>query len=201
MRKKNKLIYGVGINDADYVVCPKINGKQEWCPFYRTWLGMLERCYDKNFQTKHLTYVGCTVCNDWLVFSKFRSWMVTQDWQAKDLDKDILSPCGKVYSPATCVFIDHTTNKFTTDCGAARGKFPIGVYFNKIAGKFQARCRNPFTKKQEHLGYFSCQNEAHKAWQQRKHEYACKLADIQSDERVAFVLRNKYTPDKDWTNK
>lgn len=28
MRKKNKLVYGFGVNDADYVVNPRINGKQ-----------------------------------------------------------------------------------------------------------------------------------------------------------------------------
>jgi hypothetical protein len=55
--------------------------------------------------------------------------------------------------------------------------------------------------KSRHIGYFKTELEAHKAWQARKHEYALQLADLQSDERVAEVLRTKYAPDKDWTNR
>lgn len=49
-RKKTKLVYGVGINDADYVVgvskeLPKVDGKRKhkltWCPFYLRWCNML----------------------------------------------------------------------------------------------------------------------------------------------------------------
>ena len=192
MGKKNKLVYGVGINDADYVVCPVINGKQVMCPFYQAWKNMIVRCYGMNNQNNNPTYIGCSVREEWLTFSNFKKWMETQDWEGKELDKDLLIEGNKVYSPETCVFVDKMTNLFTLDRGAARGEFPIGVGFIKRVGKFKAYCRNPFTKKLEHLGYFAHKEQAHLAWGERKHELSCQLADLQVDERVAKVLRVRY---------
>ena len=45
-----------------------------------------------------------------------------------------------------------------------------------------------------HKTYTTSEYEAHEAWKARKHEHACKLADIQSDVRVAKVLRTRYCP-------
>ena len=51
--KTKKLVYGVGINDADYVTRKwetiEVNDKQKqklvWiCPYYSVWTHMLERC-------------------------------------------------------------------------------------------------------------------------------------------------------------
>lgn len=189
-----KLVYGVALNDADYAVKPVVNGKQLPCPFYQAWKDMLRRCYDTNFQAKKPTYARCSVADEWLVFSNFKRWMEMQDWIGKHLDKDILVKGNKVYSPNTCVFIDEATNNFTTDRAADRGEFPIGVSFRKDNGKFQALCRNQFTKKLEHLGFFTCTEQAHQAWKKRKHELACQLADIQTDGRVAAALRLRYAP-------
>jgi len=75
IRKKNKLVCGVGINDADYEVQPIINGKRVMCPFYAKWVGMLERCYSEKFQNKWPTYIGCYVILDWIYFSNFKYWM------------------------------------------------------------------------------------------------------------------------------
>lgn len=187
-----KLVYGVGVNDADYVVCPSVNGKQVMCPFYMVWKSMLERCYSPKLQAKRSTYVGCIVCEEWLTFSNFKAWMETQDWHGKEPDKDILFVGNKIYSPATCVFVDSLTNTFISDSGATRGEWPIGVSFHKRRRKFEANCNNPFTNRKEFIGYFACPNEAHLAWRKRKHELALQLADMQTDERVAAALRVRY---------
>ena len=186
------LIQGVGVNDADYVVNPTIDGARVMCLYYKAWVHMLERCYDEKYQERKPTYKGCTVYPEWLYFMNFRRWMEKQDWQGKALDKDLLVEGNKVYSANTCVFVDQMTNSFTTDCGRARGEYPIGVYFHKPLGKFQAQCSNPFTKKKEKLGYFTCPNEAHLVWKARKHELADQLADLQTDVRVAEALRTRY---------
>jgi len=190
---RNNLVYGVGINDADYFVAPRINGKCTSCPFYTAWTGMLERCYSPAFKLKHPTYYECSACKEWLSFMKFKSWMETQDWHGKQLDKDLLFYGNKTYSPDACVFVDSVTNSFTLDCSASKGSLPTGVSFHKRDGKFASYCRNPFTKKSEHLGYFTCENEAHLAWRKRKNELACQLADLQSDNRVATALRLRYS--------
>ena len=199
---RTKLVFVIGINDADYVTQKwetiEVNGVQKkrlvwYCPYYRTWKGMLERCYSSKFQEKYPTYKGCSVPEEWLRFSNFKRWMEKQDFEGMHLDKDLLFEGNKVYSAETCVFVTQTVNKFTTDCGASRGEWLIGVYWNKPAGKFLSSCRNPFTKKQEHLGLFLCEEEAHQAWLKRKLELATLLAAEQTDERVAKALIARYT--------
>ena len=123
--KGKKLVYGVGINDADYATQIKKtigyeNGKQKqkliWsCHFYEKWKSMLERCYSERFKIKFPTYKDCTVCEEWLTFSNFKSWMEEQDWQGKELDKDLLVVGNKIYSPQTCCFLTKMINTFIMD--------------------------------------------------------------------------------------
>ena len=198
-----KLVCGVGINDADYVVTKKetvgyVDGKRKrkliwFCHFHRTWKSMIERCYSIKFQDKNPTYEGCSVSEEWLTFSVFKNWMETQDWEDNQLDKDLLFEGNKVYSPETCVFVSGMVNLFTTDRGNDRGEWPIGANWDKEKGKFKSQCCNPFTREQEHLGYFVCEQESHRAWLTRKLELAKELAAIQTDPRVAEALINRYS--------
>lgn len=199
--KTKKLVCGIGINNADYVVMKHgaighMDGKRKrtWvCPYYRAWKDMLVRCYSAKYQESKPTYAGCTVSEDWLTFSNFKAWMGKQDWEGKHLDKDLLFEGNKVYSTETCVFVTPTVNSFTTDSGAARGEWLIGVNLHKPTGKFLSRCRNPFTKKSDHLGLFTTEQEAHQAWARRKLELAHELAAIQTDQRVAKALIDRYS--------
>ena len=198
-----KLVYGVGINDADYVVTKKetirhVNGKRKqrlvWiCPYYRVWHNMLERCYSPKFQEKYTTYKGCSVSKEWLRFSNFKRWMEKQDWEGLQLDKDLLFEGNKVYSKETCVFVTRSVNLFTTDSGASRGEWMIGVIWRKDKDKFEAQVNNPFTKKQEKLGLFVNELETHQVWLKRKLELAHLLAAEQTDSRVAKALISRYT--------
>ena len=198
-----RLTCGVGINDADYVVqkwetLGYVNGKRKnklvWdCPFYRVWKSMLKRCYSTKYHERQPTYKGCSVSDEWLRFSNFRGWMECQDFKDKQLDKDLLIEGNKVYSPETCVFVSGMVNHFAIGRGNDRGEWPIGVDWHKGTSKFRSMCRNPFTNKKEHLGLFTCEQEAHKAWLKRKLELAYELAAIQTDPRVAEALINRYS--------
>ena len=119
--------------------------------------------------------------------------MESQDFEGKQLDKDLLFEGNKVYSKETCVFVTRVVNMFTVDRSNDRGEWSIGVYWNKASEKFRAMCRNPLTKKQEHLGLFTCELEAHQAWLKRKLELATLLAAEQTDSRVARALIERYT--------
>jgi hypothetical protein len=185
-------VFGVGVNDADYVTRPSINRVVVICPFFRFWKDMLERCYSDRLQKIKPTYIGCSVCDEWLVFSNFKMWLENQDWQGMQLDKDIIKEGNKVYSPQSCALVDKATNVFVIGSDSRRGEWPIGVCWHKKRRKFQANCKNPFTKKLEHLGYFECPNKAHLAWKKRKHELACRMADLQKDARVSQALRTRY---------
>ena len=198
-----KLMYGAGVNDADYVVVVwetvgyvdgKYKQKKVWnCPFYRVWGNMLERCFSEKEKARNPTYKDVTCCEEWLVFSDFKRWMEQQDWEGRQLDKDIIFANNKVYSPETCAFVSRVTNTFITAREASRGKYPLGVYWSTWGKKFRAQCRNPFTKKKEHLGYFDCSKEAHEAWRKRKHELAQLVAETETDMRVIEALKKRYS--------
>lgn len=199
-KSKNKLVCGVGVNDADYAVSKSKceEGRKVRCPYYQTWQNMLKRCYGGDLRLK--TYNGCEVCEEWLRFSNFRSWMREQQWiefdgtdecniVRKQLDKDLLSggKRGKLYSPDTCAFITSGLNNFLTDSEKSRGRFPFAREMEK---KYGAEVNNPFTKKREWLGSFPTPEEAQAFYIARKAELAMELAAEQTDERVAHALIN-----------
>lgn len=207
--KPKKLVFGVGVNDADYVTqkfetIGHVDGKQKqklvWkCPYYSRWVTMLKRCYSDKYQEHKPTYKGCSVSDEWLTFSNFKSWMKMQDFEGKHLDKDLLFEGNKIYSAETCAFVTQAVNSFTNDQVASRGEWLIGASRSKRNAKFHSTCGNPFTKKSEYLGYFDCEQEAHEAWMKRKLELAHEVAEIQTDPRVAKALIERYS--KPYTDK
>lgn len=192
MSGKRSLIYGIGVNDANYLVASRMDGKVVKCPFYQVWTDMLMRCYSKKYQQRQPTYVGCYVCSEWFAFSNFKAWMEEQDWKGKQLDKDILLQGNKMYSPDMCVFVAGSVNKLLTDRANSRGQWMIGVCWHKQHNKFIAKC-NDGNGRRVHLGLFTSELEAHLAWKAYKHRLACKLAGEQSDMRVAEALRKRYS--------
>lgn len=194
MFKSTKLVFGIGINDANYQIQKNVGGKRVFgCPIYQAWYNMLQRCYSARRHLRNPTYAGCTASPEWHRFSNFRQWMLSQDWQGKHLDKDVLYPGNKHYSPTTCVFIASQLNKFLCDAGGIRGEWPIGVCWAKREQKFLARCCDPFDGgKHKFLGYFDCPKAAHHAWRMAKHNHACRYADMQEDPRVAAAIRIRY---------
>jgi hypothetical protein len=211
-RNSGKLIYGVGINDAEYAVYKTdwSSGKQmiSWvCPYYSKWIKILQRCYCAKYLKLRPTYEGCEIEESWKKFTVFKLWVDSQpnrNWENCEPDKDLIVEGNKLYSPNTVVFVTEMVNNFLKIKTNSRGNFMLGVSFHKKIGKFQAMCNNPFTLKAgagRFIGYFNTELEAHKAWQAKKHEYACALVELQDDPRVAKALRERYAPDKDWTNK
>ena len=154
---------------------------------------MLERCYSKKYLESYPTYTGTSVCSEWLSATAFKKWMEQQDWHGKCLDKDIIVPGNKLYSPETCAFVLPATNLFVTANDASRGDCPVGVSLYKRTGKYRTSCRNPFTGKSEYLGCFSTPEEAHEAWRKRKHELAQLVAATESDPRVVEALKKRYS--------
>ena len=199
----NKLTCGVGVNDLGYRTqvneeVAENGGKRIQksvfiCKYYAAWRDMLVRCYSKKYLESYPSYIGTSVCSEWLYATAFKKWMEQQDWQGKCLDKDIIVPRSKLYSPETCAFVLQATNLFVTARDACRGDYPIGVYLHKLTGKYRARCENPFTGKKESLGYFSTPEEAHEAWRKRKHELAQLVAATESDPRVVEALKKRYS--------
>ncbi len=200
---RQQLVEGVGVNDAGYQV--KIAGQRSrtaggrrtqkslWeCPFYNRWKGMLRRCYNASYQAKRPTYAGCSVVDSWLIFSNFRAWMERQDWQGKEIDKDLLVPGNKLYGPDTCVFIDRAVNVFLTERKGDRSEVLVGVYAERRRRGFKANCQDVDSGRQIYLGRFATAEEAHEAWRKYKASQAEILAARQTDPRVAAALLSRY---------
>ena len=92
----NKLVYGVGVNDLDYRTqvyeyVTENEGKRIrkhvfLCKYYTVWTSMLKRCYSKKSLERNQSYIGTSVCSEWLSATAFKKWMEQQDWHGKSLD-------------------------------------------------------------------------------------------------------------------
>ena len=169
-------LFGVGINDAEYMVRSKVGSKRTICPYYRVWANMLKRAYCKKYQERQKTYIGCSVDSKWLIFSEFRKWMKKQDWKGKQLDKDLLVVGNKIYGPDACVFVSRSLNGLLNNCGARRGKLPQGVSLRKDSGKYIAYCN--VDAKLKHLGFFDTPQDAEYAYLVFKSKLICNMSEL-----------------------
>lgn len=183
-------IVGVGVNDANYPVTWWDDGVKRVCPFYRRWVGMMHRSYNKKFKERHPTYRNCSIAEEWHSFMKFKQWMVTQDWEGKELDKDLLGKSNKSYGPETCVFISPALNTFLRENLSTRGNLPIGVTLDKRRGTFSAQIK--WRGKRKFLGSFKTPKDAHNAWAAAKLELAMEFSREHDDPRVAKALLERY---------
>ena len=190
------MIYGVATNDAEYetrkVSIYYENGikkrKQLWaCPFYVKWMQMLQRCFCAEYKNKKPTYADVVCCDDWLLFSNFKKWMEAQDYEGKELDKDLLVFENKIYSPESCCFVSRAVNSFLTLRSSMRGDFPLGVSYHKRDRVFLSSISGGKDKK-IHLGSFGDKHLAHKAWQIAKLDKCKNLLMSETDPVVARGL-------------
>jgi len=179
---QRKLIYGVGISDAGYMVRPRFNGKIICCPYYKTWNNMMRRCYSEKLHVGQPAYIGCTAAKEWHIFSNFKKWMEKQDWKGKHLDKDVLIIGNKIYSPDACVFVSRSANNLLTHAKSNKGKYPVGVSFNKKLDEFTASFK--IKGKSKHLGVFKTPEQASEVYKAAKSNEIKRVALSQTDIRV-----------------
>ena len=176
--KKSK-VYGFGINDvgSPTVWADEETGKSVYCPYYYRWKEMLKRCYSDLYHERRPTYKDCTVVEEWKTFSNFRKWMVQQDWEGMDLDKDLKVMGNKVYGPEACLFIPRAVNTLFGVAGAGSSPYPIGVTFIRRSKKkpFMARLRIDGVHK--HLGCYPTPEEAAKVYVKARNEYLRSKAE------------------------
>lgn len=122
--KKITTVYGVGKNDSVEAVSDVINGKSVLHKSYKTWSGILERCYADT--DKYPQYEGCTVHEEWHYYSDFKKkWFDKYYIDGYVLDKDMKVIGNKVYGPYTCVFVPTWLNTFLNPHSKRRGKIFI----------------------------------------------------------------------------
>ena len=189
------LVYGVGFNDKTRPA--KIDGKP--VKEYSLWKGVLERCFNEKEQTRHPTYKGCNVSDNFLNYSYFHDWCqeqigfgnIDENGRIWQLDKDLLFVDNKTYSETACVFLPQEISKFFTDRGNDRGDYPVGVSFHKASGKFRVQCT--VNGKLQHLGTFNTPDEAFAVYKPFK-EALCKQLALkwqhQIDPRLFNAMMN-----------
>jgi len=174
------LISGIGINDIEG------DAAENKSHAYRSWKSMLSRCYSEVYQRNKPTYIGCTVSDEWLTYSNFKRWMVSQCNNDGHLDKDLIVAGNKHYSSETCVFVDRQTNTILINRSRDRGKWPQGVSLKKGSSLFVSHCNE--NGKRIYLGCFKTPAEAEKAYLQYKSNIVKKCALRQQDIRVMNSL-------------
>lgn len=161
-------VASVGINDADYPV------RGTMCPLYTTWKSMMERCYTNTAHKYRPSYQDCYVVNEWHYFSNFRNWAISQDYLNKHLDKDLLVKGNKVYGPDTCIFVSNEVNNLLNKHDKRRGKYPIGVSWDKHRQKYLVSiCTDG---KRKSLGRFDSLEQASAIYREHKAAHVKKVA-------------------------
>ena len=96
---------------------------------YRTWLGMIRRCYGEN-NTGYKTYggAGVMVCDEWLNFDNYCDFFLANYKEGYQLDKDL--SMQEEYSPRNCVFIPRHFNNMMKSTYQKGNKLPCGVYYD-----------------------------------------------------------------------
>lgn len=161
---------------------------------YTSWAGMFKRCYTfyEDKPRARINYEGCEVHEDFTYLPDYIDWYNNQIVQPKwHLDKDLLVPGNKIYSPNTCVFLPRALNTFLTIRGNARGPYPIGVTYHERLDKYEARCNRD--GKIVYLGLHLNPEDAFAAYKEEKENYAKDLAkrwDGVIDSRACEALMN-----------
>ncbi len=189
MNNSSILVYGVGIKGDKY---PTRQGRH--LKEYQTWVNIFVRCFDEKYKVGNPSYNGCSVSDNFKSYTFFYEWCQTQvGFNSKDekgkswnLDKDLLVRGNKVYSETTCVFVPQNVNCLLTRSEAKRGKYLIGVCWDKQHSKFRAFCKDG-KKKNINLGRHSTEKEAFLAYKMCKEGVIKKVAEeykYQLDYRV-----------------
>lgn len=144
---------------------------------YRYWKSMIKRCYSEKEQSEHTSYIGCSVCKEWHNFQNFAKWFNENYYTIGDelmcLDKDILIKGNKIYSTETCVFVPQNINKLFIKSDKARGKYPIGVSYDKERNKYISQQNNI----KIFLGRFDTPKEAFEVYKIEKEKHIKEVAD------------------------
>lgn len=165
-------LFGIGILGEVDVNCDEMS--------YKSWAGMLKRVYHPHTDQMAITYGGCSVAEEWFRFENYLKWFNHQTVQPKwHLDKDLLVPGNKIYSPETCVFVPRAINTFLTNRHNHRGPWPVGVTYHERLNKWQASCN--VHGKSEYLGVFTSPDEAFATYKVRKEQVAKELAEMWKD--------------------
>lgn len=164
-------------------------GKTKLTKVYNTWFGMMSRCYDEKLRTKQPTYSDVEICNEWHNFQNFAKWFEENYIDGFHLDKDIICPTCRIYSPETCVFVPRDINSLFTSARISKRNLPVGIYH--LRGRYQVS--TPNHGRTTYIGFYKTVEEAMVVYKITKEKYMREVSEIwkgRVDERVYQALAN-----------
>lgn len=169
----DKNVYDIGyIGIGNHAI--KI-GKEKTQP-YRVWHELIARCYADKKKDKYPSYYDIsTVCEEWKCYQRFADWYEIEAYECEGrlhLDKDILYPGNKIYSPYTCLLVPQRINMLFSNKHNKRG-LPNGI----------GRTNTGYWAKynQKELGVYETLEEAYNAYASEKEKAIKQVADEYKD--------------------
>lgn len=143
---------------------------------YSCWKDMLDRCYVKTTaRWKSHGKRGVKVCDEWLDFQVFAEWYYLNYKNGYHLDKDIVNPFAKLYSPETCKFVPAYINCLILNKSKNYNGLPRGVIYRKNRGKYVAQLF--IDGKCKRVGSFLTIDEAFDCYKYHKEQYIKIVAE------------------------
>lgn len=169
-----RTVLGIGYNSGGVHIV-SVDGMRTHT--YMTWYNMMTRCYSKKLHNRFSQYAVCEVIDEWHNFQNFADWYTNHEFYGLgyDLDKDLLVPNNKIYSPDTCCLIPQELNKLITTGKVVR-KCMVGASWNRRNNKWLSTIS--VNGKQIYLGSFSTELGAHKAYIEEKESIVRASADL-----------------------
>jgi len=187
-------VHGIGTNDADY----QVYTEEYKCPFYRKWEGIIKRC-SEGHQKRYPSYKGCTLSPKWTSFLSFKGWMIEQDWEGKEIDKDLLVFGNRIYGPEFCCFISHQINNTINHTRSKSSNLPQGIIRCLTTGRLRVSIN--IDGKRTNLGRFES-NEvdiAEMVYLKAKSKLIREYADLENNQKIrrALYIKADFFENKD----
>lgn len=155
---------------------------------YNDWRNMLGRCYSEDDvntdglvhsarseytdEREYEVYHCCEVDERWFNYQNFSEWFEENKYECDErlqVDKDILFPNCKIYSPETCLLVSHRINVLFMNKKNDRG-LPNGIRRTK-GGRYSAKYNL------ENLGTYDTLEEVYAIYAIKKKENILRYAE------------------------
>ena len=125
---------------------------------YKTWLGMVHRCYTENFK-QYYNYGGrgITVCDEWKDVRNFVRWVDDLSNWEEGLTLDRINTNGN-YCPENCTFSNKTIQSINQRKGSNNTSGFVGISWVEKWQRWGARIK--MYGKEKHIGHFKTLEEA-----------------------------------------
>lgn len=176
----DKTCWGVGYIGVGKHIRHNPNGNMNIV--YNVWRSMIERCYGEKVKDKHRTYYGIVeCCEEWFNYQNFAEWYEENKYECEGrlhLDKDILYPGNKKYSPQRCLLVPQRINMIFQNLTNKNG-LPNGV--EKHGDKYSANYRGKV------YGKYDTVEEAYSIYAEKKKQAIVAVANEYRDRIPAKV--------------